>query len=112
MPRGLGAREGPSVTESITPVCPNAINHAEPSSFFRFGPDPRGFDILPDLPGVDFDAAWERRVKGVIDAKRVSTHSISRDDLIAASLLPAGRKTLTPPQIAKGSKLIKADDTR
>jgi hypothetical protein len=85
---------------------------AERRSFFRFGRDPRGFDILPDLPGVDFDAAWERRVKGVIDAKRVSTHSISRDDLIAASLLPAGRKTLTPPQIAKGSKLIKADDTR
>lgn len=23
---------------------------------------------LPDLPGVDFDAAWRRRVEGVIDA--------------------------------------------
>ena len=36
---------------------------AEPTSFFRFGRDPRGFDILLDLPGVDFDAAWERRVE-------------------------------------------------
>src|ERR1035438_7583542 len=40
---------------------------ADRGSFFRFGRDPRGFDILPDLPGVDFDAAWERRVEGVLD---------------------------------------------
>src|SRR6185437_3093232 len=37
------------------------------NSFFRFGRDPRGFDILPDIPGVDFDSAWERRVETVID---------------------------------------------
>ena len=42
---------------------------ADRGSFFRFGRDPRGFDILPDLPGVDFDAAWERRVEGVLDAE-------------------------------------------
>jgi hypothetical protein len=41
---------------------------ADRGSFFRFGRDPRGFDILPDLPGVDFEAAWERRVEGVLDA--------------------------------------------
>ena len=29
------------------------------NSFFRFGSEPRGFDILPAVPGVDFDAAWE-----------------------------------------------------
>jgi hypothetical protein len=40
---------------------------AEPGSFFRFGHDPHGFDILPEIPGVDFEAAWERRVEGVID---------------------------------------------
>ena len=28
-------------------------------NFFRFGRDPHGFDILPGLPGVDFEAAWE-----------------------------------------------------
>ncbi len=26
-------------------------------NFFRFGRDPKGFDILPEIPGVDFDAA-------------------------------------------------------
>jgi uncharacterized protein YdhG (YjbR/CyaY superfamily) len=42
---------------------------AERSNFLRFGRDPRGFDIRPDLPGVDFDAAWGRRVEGVLDTK-------------------------------------------
>src|SRR5579863_1662634 len=40
---------------------------ADRSSFFRFGHDPCGVEILPDIPGVDFDAAWGRRVEGVID---------------------------------------------
>ncbi len=31
------------------------------NSFFRFGCEPKGFDILPAIPGVDFDAAWQRR---------------------------------------------------
>ena len=29
------------------------------NSFFRFGRDPTGFDILPAIPVLDFDAAWE-----------------------------------------------------
>ncbi len=41
---------------------------ADRCSFFRFGSDPHGFDILPDIPGVDFEAAWERRVEDVLDA--------------------------------------------
>lgn len=40
---------------------------ADRSCFFRFGQEPWGIDILPHIPGVDFDAAWERRVEGVID---------------------------------------------
>ena len=57
------------------------------STFFRFGRDPRAFDILPDIPGVDFDAAWERRVEGVIDTKSgFRAFFISKDDLIAAKL--------------------------
>ena len=64
---------------------------AERGSFFRFGRDPRGFDILPDLPGVDFDAAWERRVVDVIDTQSgLKANFISRDDLIVAKIA-AGR---------------------
>src|SRR5438105_12265634 len=42
-------------------ICPE--DFADRSSFFRFGRDPRGFDILPAISGVDFDAAWERRAE-------------------------------------------------
>jgi hypothetical protein len=60
---------------------------AERGSFFRFGRDPHGFDILPDIPGVDFDAAWKRRVETVIDpATGLKANFISADDLIAAKL--------------------------
>ena len=60
---------------------------AERGSFFRFGRDPKGFDILPDIPGVDFDGAWERRVKTVIDAGTgLKANFISADDLITAKL--------------------------
>jgi hypothetical protein len=57
------------------------------NSFFRFGRDPRGFDILPDIPGVDFDAAWERRVETVVDPTiGLKANFISADDLIASKL--------------------------
>jgi hypothetical protein len=68
---------------------------AERGSFFRFGRDPRGFDILPDLPGVDFDAAWGRRVEGVLDAATgLTAYFISKDDLIAAKLASGRRQDL------------------
>jgi hypothetical protein len=57
------------------------------NSFFRFGRDPKAFDILPAIPGVDFDAAWERRVETLIDAATgLKANFISADDLIASKL--------------------------
>ena len=57
------------------------------SSFFRFGRDPHGFDVLPDIAGIDFDAAWERRVEAVIDqASGLTACFISSEDLIVAKL--------------------------
>jgi hypothetical protein len=47
----------------------------------------RAASIFPDLPGVDFEAAWERRVEGVLDAAGgLKAFFISKDDLIAAKL--------------------------
>ena len=40
---------------------------AEPGPFFRIGRDPVGVDVLTAIPGVEFDAAWPRRVEAVID---------------------------------------------
>lgn len=57
------------------------------NSFFRFGREPKGFDILPSIPGVDFDAAWQRRVETVIDtATGQRANFISAEDLIASKL--------------------------
>lgn len=56
-------------------------------SFFRFGREPKAFDILPSIPGVDFDAAWERRVEIVFDQKiGLKANFISAEDLITAKL--------------------------
>jgi hypothetical protein len=59
----------------------------DPNSFFRFGREPKGFDILPAIPGVDFDAAWERRVETTVDTATGSkANFISAEDLIASKL--------------------------
>src|SRR5208337_4969025 len=64
-----------------------AADFAEPGPFFRMGREPVGVDILTAIPGVDFDAAWERRVEAVLDAETgLRAFFISRDDLIAAKL--------------------------
>ena len=81
---------------------------AERGSFFRFGNDPHGFDILPDIPGVDFEAAWGRRVEGVIDPKSgLKAFFISASDLIA-SKLAAGR----PQDIADAEAVRRAAEAR
>ena len=60
---------------------------ADRSSFFRFGRDPQDFDILPDIPGVEFDSAWERRVEATLDPESgLRAFFVSRDDLMAAKL--------------------------
>ena len=60
---------------------------ATPGPFFRMGHEPVGVDILTEIPGVDFDAAWEQWVEGVIDAKTgFKAFFISKDDLIAGKI--------------------------
>jgi hypothetical protein len=81
---------------------------ADRNTFFRFGRDPRGFDILPDIPGVDFDAAWERRVETVVDpATGLKANFISADDLIA-SKLASGR----PQDLADADAVRKAAESQ
>jgi hypothetical protein len=78
------------------------------STFFRFGREPQGFDILPAIPGVDFDAAWERRVETVIDAATgLQANFISANDLLA-SKLASGR----PQDLADADAIRKAMDSQ
>lgn len=80
----------------------------DPNSFFRFGRDPKGFDILPSIPGVDFDDAWERRVEIEVDATTGQTANfISANDLIA-SKLASGR----PQDLADADAVQQAQRVR
>jgi hypothetical protein len=64
-----------------------AADFADPGPFFRMGGPPVGVDILTEIPGVDFEAAWPRRVEAVIDpTSGLKAYFISADDLIAAKL--------------------------
>jgi hypothetical protein len=59
------------------------------------GREPVAVDILSEIPGVDFDAAWDRRVEDVIDQATGTTATfLSRDDLIAAKLASGRRQDL------------------
>lgn len=64
-----------------------AADFAEPGPFLRMGLEPVGVDILTAIPGVKFDAAWDRRVEEVIDpASGLNASFISRQDLVAGKL--------------------------
>jgi hypothetical protein len=60
---------------------------AAPGSFFRIGREPNAVDILCGIPGVDFAAAWPRRVEGRVEKDAgVTVPFIGREDLISAKL--------------------------
>jgi len=74
-----------------------SADFAEPRPFFRMGREPVGVDILTAIPGIDFDAAWERRLEDLIDPKTgIKAFFISSGDLIAAKL--AGRRASSRPR--------------
>jgi len=65
----------------------SAADFEEPGPFFRIGREPVSVDILTEIPGIEFDAAWPRRVEEIIDpASGLEATFISREDLIAAKL--------------------------
>ena len=45
----------------------SANDFSEPDNFFRMGTPPVMVDIMPKISGVEFDAAWQRRVDVQID---------------------------------------------
>jgi hypothetical protein len=54
------------------------------------GHEPIGVDILTAIPGVEFDAAWSRRIDHHVDPPAdLKAFFISREDLIAAKLASA-----------------------
>ena len=89
--------------QGLTPA-----DFAEQGPFFRIGREPVGVDILTAIPGIEFDAAWERRVEDVVDpASGLKVSFISREDLITAKLA-SGR----PQDLADVDAIRKAAESR
>ena len=85
-----------------------SADFAEPGPFFRMGRAPVGVDILTEIPGIDFDAAWLRRVEDVVDpASGLKADFLSADDLIA-SKLATGR----PQDLADVAAIRKAAENQ
>lgn len=81
---------------------------ADASNFFRFGREPHAIDVLPGIDGVEFDAAWEKRIEGIIDPETgLKAFFISAPDLIAAKIA-AGR----PQDLADADALRNAEGSR
>src|SRR5579872_6353629 len=59
-----------------------ASDFMDTGSWFQVGVPPVRIDILMSITGVEFEAAWPRRVEGTFHG--VPAHFISREDLIAA----------------------------
>ena len=72
-----------------------SADFAEPGPFFRMGREPVCVDILTAIPGVEFDAAWSRRVEDVFDeGTNLRANFISREDLLAAKRAAGRRQDL------------------
>ena len=76
---------------------------AEDGHFYQMGVPPVRVDVLMGIPGVEFEAAWERRVEVNFDGLPVPF--ISREDLIAAKQA-SGR----PQDVMDVQSLLRTDD--
>ena len=81
-----------------------AKDFEDSTKWFTFGVQPVAVDILAEIPGVTFKAAWKNRATRVVDETTgLTAHFISRRDLIAAKLA-SGR----PQDLADVDALRKA----
>lgn len=77
----------------------------ESGTFFRMGVPPLMVDILPAIPGVDFESAWDRRAEMEIDPDNgLRVPVISRRDLIAAKLAAARPQDLIDAEALRQSE--------
>lgn len=59
----------------------SATDFEKPGITFQIGVDPVRIDVITEVNGIAFDAAWPRRVVATIDG--LSVPVLSREDLIA-----------------------------
>jgi hypothetical protein len=88
----------------------------DPGSFFRIGVAPQMIEILPQISGVSFGDAWERRVEEVIDEySGLKAFVISAEDFIVNKLASGRLQDLADAeavQKARGAAIEGSDPTK
>jgi len=80
----------------------------ERGSFFRMGTAPQMIEIFPEISGVEFDQAWDRRMERVIDeGSGLTAFFISAEDFVANKLAAA-----RPQDIADVAAVQRASELR
>jgi predicted nucleotidyltransferase len=77
---------------------------AEEGYFYQMGVPPMRVDILMGIPGIEFEAAWEKKVE--IDFDGLVVTFISREDLITAK-----RASGRPQDMIDADTLADMEDT-
>ena len=72
----------------------------EKGKFYRMGHSSLMVDILPEISGVDFDTAWEKRVEAEID-EGLKVPFIDTDNLIAAKLATGRLEDLADVEVLR-----------
>ena len=84
---------------------------AERGPFFHMGREPVAVDILTEIPGVEFEGAWDRRVQDVVDvATGLNASFISREDLITAKLAAGRPQDLADVDAIRKAAAIQSSD--
>lgn len=74
---------------------------ATPQLAFQLGVEPRRIDLLTSLTGLEFDAAWARRVPGTVG--QVPCQYLSREDLLV------NKRALGRPRDLAGVEMLEGD---
>lgn len=77
-----GARVLRALTDFGTPLSAFEVGRfVEPETLIMLGREPFRVDLLTQIPGVEFDSAWQRRTSVTLDGQQIPL--ISFPDLIA-----------------------------
>ncbi len=79
----------------------------DPAAFFRIGSAPQMIEILPKISGVEFDAAWSRRIEELIDENSgLRIFVISAEDFIINKLASGRLQDLADAEAVRSAQRL------
>jgi hypothetical protein len=99
-----GARVLAALTDFGTPMSDfEPERFTDPKTLLMLGRNPFRVDILTDIPGVAFGAAWERRTSVTLDGQQIPL--IDLEDLIANKLAVGRLQDLADVEALQAARL-------